>query len=64
VEYARRVNPKLQVIQLSATSGTGMDEWLEWLTAGLERARDARLQNVDLLKRRIAELEAQLAVKG
>jgi len=64
VEYARRVNPKLQVIQVSATSGAGMEAWLEWLQAGLEQAKAGRLQNVDLLKRRIAELEQQLAAKA
>jgi len=63
IEYARRVNPKLQVMQVSATRGDGMDEWLAWLRAGLEQARVAREQNLDLLKRRIAELEARLAAK-
>jgi hydrogenase nickel incorporation protein HypB len=61
VEYARRVNPKLQVMELSGTGGQGMDAWLAWLMAGLHRARESRQQNVDLLKKRIAELEAQLA---
>jgi len=28
---ARRVNPDIEIIQLSATSGAGMDEWLEWI---------------------------------
>ncbi|MCP5277404.1 MAG: hydrogenase nickel incorporation protein HypB [Thiobacillus sp.] len=60
VDYARRVNPRLQVMQVSATSGQGMEAWLDWLMAGLEQARTARLQNVELLKKRIAELEARL----
>jgi len=64
VDYAHRVNPKLEVMQVSATSGQGMDAWLAWLLAGLGGAQAARLQNVDLLKRRIAELEAQLAAGG
>jgi hydrogenase nickel incorporation protein HypB len=33
IEYARRVNPRIRVILTSATSGEGMDEWLEWLQA-------------------------------
>lgn len=61
VEFARRVNPKLEVMQVSATSGAGMVEWLGWLLAGLAQAKGAREANVDLLKKRIAELEAQLA---
>lgn len=64
VEYARRVNPRLEVLELSASSGQGMQAWLDWLLAGLERTRLARLENVDLLRRRIAELEAQLAAKA
>ncbi len=31
VEYARRVNPKLEVIELSATRGAGLDSWYAWL---------------------------------
>ncbi len=29
---ARRVNPEIEIIHLSATSGSGMDDWLAWLT--------------------------------
>jgi hydrogenase nickel incorporation protein HypB len=35
IAYARRVNPDIRVIQLSATTGAGMEEWLEFLNAGL-----------------------------
>jgi len=38
IEYARRVNPKLQVIRISATSGEGMEEWLEWIKVGCRNA--------------------------
>jgi len=31
IELARRVNPGIAVIQLSATRGDGMDDWLHWL---------------------------------
>ena len=31
IECARRVNPGLEVIQLSATHGQGMDAWLGWI---------------------------------
>ncbi|OVZ78913.1 hydrogenase nickel incorporation protein HypB [Yersinia kristensenii] len=33
IHYARQVNPEIQVIALSASSGEGMDLWLEWLEA-------------------------------
>jgi len=31
IEYACRVNPGIQVLQVSATKGEGMDQWHEWL---------------------------------
>jgi hydrogenase nickel incorporation protein HypB len=31
IEAARRVNPAIQVMRVSATTGEGMDEWLAWL---------------------------------
>jgi hydrogenase nickel incorporation protein HypB len=33
IEHARQVNPALQVIQLSATRGDGLEEWYDWLRA-------------------------------
>lgn len=30
-EYARKVNPSLEIIELSCTSGEGMNLWYEWL---------------------------------
>lgn len=31
IDYARCVNPGIQVLQLSATSGQGMDNWYQWI---------------------------------
>jgi len=31
IEYARRVNPGIQVLRLSARTGEGMDDWIGWL---------------------------------
>ena len=42
VENARRVNPNIQVIRISATSGEGMDEWLKWIRAGCRKAVAAK----------------------
>jgi hydrogenase nickel incorporation protein HypB len=39
VQYARRVNPKIEVVQLSATSGAGMEPWLAGLDRGVSAAR-------------------------
>jgi len=38
VGFARRVNPGIRVIQLSALRGAGMQEWIDWI----ETARPAR----------------------
>ena len=59
--YARRVNPQIRVIQLSAIRGQGMDEWLQFLRDGLASAVAAKQETVDSLRQRIAQLEAQLA---
>lgn len=53
LDYARQVNPQLQVLQLSARDGSGMDAWLDWLLAGAPQP--------DTRTARIAALEAELA---
>ena len=60
---ARRVNPKLTVLRVSATSGEGMAAWLDWIRSGLEAQRGKHGESVDALKARIAELERQLAAR-
>ena len=42
VANARRINPRIEIVQVSATSGAGMDAWLAWIERG---ARAARLQS-------------------
>ena len=37
IDYARRVRPDIEVFQVSARDGTGMQAWLEWLRRGLYR---------------------------
>lgn len=49
IGYARRVNPAIEVMPVSATAGTGMDAWLAWvrlhaLTARNTRDRSAAVQ--------------------
>ena len=61
IAYARRVNPQIRVMQLSATTGEGMAEWLEFLRRGVTAAGQARTDIVTALKQRVAELERQLA---
>jgi hydrogenase nickel incorporation protein HypB len=39
IEFARRVNPGIEIIQISATSGAGMADWLAWIEKGAAAAR-------------------------
>ncbi|TJY60039.1 hydrogenase nickel incorporation protein HypB [Sinimarinibacterium sp. CAU 1509] len=41
---ALQVNPRLQVIQVSATTGAGFDEWLAWLRQGAAASCRQRAQ--------------------
>ncbi|MCO5109942.1 MAG: hydrogenase nickel incorporation protein HypB [Burkholderiaceae bacterium] len=54
VDYARRVNPGIRILQLSATMGEGMDAWLDWLLHP-DAIEPTSVQT------RIAQLEAELA---
>ncbi|WP_210394945.1 hydrogenase nickel incorporation protein HypB [Motiliproteus sediminis] len=57
IEYARRVNPDIEVIQLSARSGEGMNLWYQWI----EDRHDALLQQkLDQLEAQAAALRASL----
>lgn len=61
IEYARRVNPDIRVLQLSATRGDGLDQWLAWIEAGAQAAAAARRDTIAALRERNAELERELA---
>ncbi len=39
--YARRVNPAIEILEVSATRGIGMDAWLAWIERGAAAARAA-----------------------
>jgi len=58
---ALRVNPQLKIFRVSASSGEGLAEWVAWIEAGLATQRDKRAETVAALKRRVADLERQLA---
>jgi hydrogenase nickel incorporation protein HypB len=38
---ARRVNPSIQVLRVSARTGEGMQAWLDWILAGARSIREA-----------------------
>ena len=43
MRYARQDNPEILIIQLSSTTGEGFAEWLAWVEAGVQAARQRRL---------------------
>lgn len=47
IAYARRVNPDIVVLEVSARSGQGMDEWLAWVSEGRRRAITARITTLE-----------------
>jgi hydrogenase nickel incorporation protein HypB len=60
VEYARRVNPAIEVMQVSATKGEGMERWLAWVKLHALTARNAAADRLAAMKDKVARLEAQL----
>lgn len=64
VELARRVNPAIEILQLSATTGEGMDGWLHWLahrTASVGHGEPENARANAALRERVRQLEAELA---
>jgi len=57
--YARRVNPGMTILPVSATAGAGLDAWIAWLRQGAAAADAGRRQTVATLRRQVAELEAR-----
>ena len=41
-DNARRINPTIEIVQLSATTDAGMDGWLAWIERGAAAARARR----------------------
>lgn len=39
--YAREVNPKIKILEISCHNGDGMQQWYAWLTEGVARKREA-----------------------
>ncbi len=57
IDYARRVKPEIEVIQLSARSGEGMAQWLDWLQ---RRRREVIEQRISALQQQIDQLSQWL----
>ena len=63
IELARRVNPAIEIIQLSATTGEGMGDWLHWLDHALGHGHHHPAESgaEAALRQRVQQLEAELA---
>jgi hydrogenase nickel incorporation protein HypB len=61
IGYAHRMRPGLPAMRVSATTGEGFAEWLAWLERGVADSRASRGRSVEALRRRVHELEAELA---
>ena len=63
IALARRVNPAIEIIQLSATTGEGMADWLHWLdhAMGHGHHHHAEPGPEAALRLRVQQLEAELA---
>ena len=48
IAYAQRVNPEIEVIQLSASTGAGMGDWLAWIERGCAAAKLHSFDSVDV----------------
>lgn len=57
IEYAKQVNPNIQVMQLSATSGEGMPEWINWLE---EHRKEMIQSRIDALQAEADQFRALL----
>ncbi|WP_287877362.1 hydrogenase nickel incorporation protein HypB [Aquitalea sp.] len=60
IANARRINPKIKVMQLSSKSGDGMDVWVDWLLLEMNDAQLVKQREVARLRQQIAALEQQL----
>lgn len=50
IEYARRVNPGILVIQVSATSGEGMQDWYQWIRLNQQTRQIGRPTKINTQK--------------
>lgn len=57
MEYAKRVNPDIKIIQLSAKSGEGMEQWIDWINSKRASIIESRIQ---ILQQQIDQFKAIL----
>jgi len=45
-EYARSIHPSLEIIEVSCTTGAGLDAWLRWIATRRERLKAETVQHI------------------
>jgi hydrogenase nickel incorporation protein HypB len=50
-ENARSINPNIEIIETSCTTGAGLDEWLTWLAARAETKKAAAMEAAEAVCR-------------
>jgi hydrogenase nickel incorporation protein HypB len=61
IENVRRVNPSIEIIRVSATTGEGLTDWLAWITKERKTFAVERQENTKILKHSIVNQEDNLA---
>ncbi|MGB0733733.1 MAG: hydrogenase nickel incorporation protein HypB [Pontibacterium sp.] len=56
IAYAKQVNPNIQILQVSARSGEGMDAWLTWLETGRQQLIQQRIDTLQEEMNRVQEM--------
>ena len=44
IDYARQINPDIEVIEVSATQGQGMQDWFAWLKNAIEAVQEISIE--------------------
>lgn len=57
IAYAKKVNPLLEVIKLSATTGEGMDQWEKWILA---KSKEILTKRMEMLAAKLADVQNQI----
>lgn len=64
IANARRVNPQIEIIELSAKTGDGFLLWLQWIAREHAAIKQLQQETISGLRNRIVLLESELAAKG
>ncbi len=61
IANARRINPQIEVIEVSASSGAGLAEWIAWLQAGCAAQQQSKPTSSTVAERCIARVEGRFS---